>query len=63
MFISSTQNGNLEVPVFFLKAKQGYNIRKIGKYKWIQYILISAGMKFRNKKKFQHIPAHFEPWS
>jgi hypothetical protein len=38
------------------------------KYKWMQYILISAGMKFRNKKKFRysslyrHIPAHFENW-
>jgi hypothetical protein len=49
---SSVLNGNLEVPVFFSKVKQGYTFRKMKKYKWIQYALISAGMKFRNKKKF-----------
>jgi hypothetical protein len=32
---SSARNGNLEVPVYFLKAKQGYTTRKIGKDKWI----------------------------
>jgi hypothetical protein len=33
------------------------------KDKWIQYILICAGMKFRNKKKFQYgILAHFVHW-
>jgi hypothetical protein len=35
--------------------------------KWIYYILISAGMKFRNKKKFQYgipaQPAHFQHWN
>jgi hypothetical protein len=31
------------------------------KDKWIYYILIRAGMKFRNKKKFRYdILAHFE---
>jgi hypothetical protein len=28
---SATGNGNLEVPVYFLKSKQGYTIRKMGK--------------------------------
>jgi hypothetical protein len=31
--------------------------------KWLYYILISAGIKFRNKNKFRYdIPAHFERW-
>jgi hypothetical protein len=31
--------------------------------KWIQYILINAGMKFRNKKKFRYsIPAYTGPF-
>jgi hypothetical protein len=31
--------------------------------KWIYYVFISAGMKFRNKKKFLYgIPAHFKDW-
>jgi hypothetical protein len=31
--------------------------------KWMQYILLSAGKKFRNKSSgmvYRHIPAHFE---
>jgi hypothetical protein len=28
---SSARNGNLEAPVLFLKAKQGYAIRNMGK--------------------------------
>jgi len=28
ILITSTRNGNLEVPVFFFKAKQGYTARK-----------------------------------
>jgi hypothetical protein len=27
--VTSARNGNLEVPVYFLKAKQGYNVRKM----------------------------------
>jgi hypothetical protein len=29
--LTSARNGNLEVPVYFLKAKQGYIVRKIEK--------------------------------
>jgi hypothetical protein len=35
---------------------------KKDKYKWVQYILVSAGMKFRNRKNCQHIPDHFQHW-
>jgi hypothetical protein len=43
------RNGNLEVPLYLLKAKQGYTVRKrMEKVKCIQYILITVGMKFRN---------------
>jgi hypothetical protein len=53
-----------EVPVYFLKMKQGYTVRIMETDKWIRYILISAGMKFRNRKKFRYgTPAHFEHWS
>jgi hypothetical protein len=44
----SARNGYLELPVYFLKAKQGHTARKKrGKYKRISYIglLISAGKK------------------
>jgi hypothetical protein len=52
---TSARNGNVEVPVYFLKAKQGYTVRKLKKKgKWIWYIMISAGMKFRNKNKSQY---------
>jgi hypothetical protein len=47
---SSARNGNLEVAVYFLKAKQGYTVRKVEKGKWIQYIMISAGLKLRDKR-------------
>jgi hypothetical protein len=59
LFIGSApRNGDLEVPVYFLKVKQGY-VRKIEKYKLIHYILVNAGMKFGNKKKFRYgIPAY-----
>jgi hypothetical protein len=39
--------------IYFLKAKQRYTVRKMEKDKWMYYILISAGMKFKNTKKFQ----------
>jgi hypothetical protein len=29
----SVLNGNLEVPVYFIKAKRGYAVRKMGKRK------------------------------
>jgi hypothetical protein len=32
---SSARNGNLEVSVYFLKAKQGHTVRKIEGNKWI----------------------------
>jgi hypothetical protein len=32
---SSARNGNLEVPVSFLKPKQGYTVRKMEKDEWI----------------------------
>jgi hypothetical protein len=51
------------VPVYFLKAKQGYAARKMGEKKINGYVE-SAGMKFRNKGSshvvYGHIPAHFE---
>jgi hypothetical protein len=56
---SSARNGNLEVPVYLLKAKQGHAIRKMGKH----IHLISAGMKFGKKSSsmlYQNIRAHFE---
>jgi hypothetical protein len=31
------RNGNLEVPVNFLKAKQGRTVRKMEEDKWIEY--------------------------
>jgi hypothetical protein len=43
----SVLNRNSEVPVYFLKTKQGYAVRNIKRDKWIYYILISAGIKFR----------------
>jgi hypothetical protein len=40
-----------------------YRQKNIEKYKQIHYILISAGMKFRNKKKFLYgMPAHTGPF-
>jgi hypothetical protein len=32
---TSGRNGNSEVPVYFLKEKQGCTVRKIEKGKWI----------------------------
>jgi hypothetical protein len=31
----SARNGNLEVAVYFLKAKHGYTVRKLKKNRWI----------------------------
>jgi hypothetical protein len=57
---TSARNGNSEVPVHKLKAKQGYTVRKMEKDKMdTVYLHICARMKFRNKKKFQYdIPAY-----
>jgi hypothetical protein len=30
VIVISAQNGNAEVPVYFLKAKQGYTARRMG---------------------------------
>jgi hypothetical protein len=35
LFMTSVRNGNLEVPAYFLKARQRYTIRKMEKDKWI----------------------------
>jgi hypothetical protein len=46
--IRSAGNGNLEVLLYFLKAKQGFTARKIKKDKRIYvYLLTSSGMKFK----------------
>jgi hypothetical protein len=60
--VHSARKCNLEVPVYFLKAKQEYTVRKMKKkINGSSHIPISAGIKFRNKKKFWYgIPAHFE---
>jgi hypothetical protein len=62
LYVPSARNGNLEVPVYFLKTKQGYTVRKNGETKMVmQYILVSAGVKFRTKRKFRYgVLAHFE---
>jgi predicted glycosyltransferase involved in capsule biosynthesis len=54
--MSSARNGNSEVPVYFLNAKLGYIVRKIEKHKGVQYIFITAIMKFMNKKNFWYGP-------
>jgi hypothetical protein len=33
--ISNARNVNLQVPVYFLKGKQGYTVRKMEEDKWI----------------------------
>jgi hypothetical protein len=54
--------------VYFLKAKQGYTVRKMKKKIYIYIrpyrpMLISSGTKFRNKKKFQYgMPAYTGPF-
>jgi hypothetical protein len=56
-------NINSDMPVCFVKAKQEYTVRKMGKDKRIQSILISTGMKFSNRKKFRFgIPAYTGPF-
>jgi hypothetical protein len=53
----------MEVPVKFLKAEQGYTVRKTEQDKSMWYILISAGKKFGNKNKFCYgIPAYTGPF-
>jgi hypothetical protein len=46
-----------------MKAKQGNTVRtRKRRDKWTEYLLISAGMKFRNKNKFWYgIPAYTGP--
>jgi hypothetical protein len=48
------------VPIYFLKESKNIPSEKWGKkYKGIYYILISAGMRFWNKKKFRYgIPVY-----
>jgi hypothetical protein len=42
------------MPVYLLKARQGYTVTKTEKGKWTCYISINAGMKFRYKEKFRY---------
>jgi hypothetical protein len=53
----------LEVPVYFLKAKQGYTVRKMETDKWTYCIMISEHIKFSNKKKFWYgMTAYTDPF-
>jgi hypothetical protein len=58
---SSVRNGNLEVHVYFLKAKKDIpseKLKKINGYSLV-YTLISSCMTFRQKNKFRYgITAH-----
>jgi hypothetical protein len=38
IIIISAQNGNLEVSLYFVTAKEGYTVRKMGTDKRLQYI-------------------------
>jgi hypothetical protein len=60
----SARNGNLEVPVYVIKAKQGYTVRKMEEnINGYSFILRSAGMKFRKKMKFRYgMPAYTGPF-
>jgi hypothetical protein len=59
--IVSARNGNLEMPAHFVKVKQEYYVRKMEKINGY-FILIIAGMKFRNKKQFRYgVPAYTGP--
>jgi hypothetical protein len=40
--VYDARNGNVELPEYFLKAKQAYSFRKMEKYKLI-YIEVRAG--------------------
>jgi hypothetical protein len=51
------------VSLYLLKAKQENAFRNMERYKWIYYILVSAGVKFRNRKKFRFgIPVYTGPF-
>jgi hypothetical protein len=63
LFTTSARNGVSEVPLCFLKAKQGYTVRKMEADKWIWYTLVSTGMNFRSKNKFRYgIPVFAAPF-
>jgi hypothetical protein len=47
----SALNGNIKVQAHFLKAKQGYDVRKVEKDKWIYYIFISTGHEIQEQKE------------
>jgi hypothetical protein len=58
---------NLEVLVYFLKVIMRIYRQKNGQNnKWLWYILISAGIKFRKKKisgmVYQQISVYLERW-
>jgi hypothetical protein len=42
--LGSIRYVNSEVPVRFLKSKQGYTVRKSETYKRVEYVLIGAGL-------------------
>jgi hypothetical protein len=42
--MATARNGNLELPVYFLKAKERYTVRQTEEEKWIYYILINYFM-------------------
>jgi hypothetical protein len=39
--LPSARNGNSEAPVYFLETNQWHTVRKMEKYKWLCYMLIS----------------------
>jgi hypothetical protein len=61
--ITSARNGNLEVRDIFLKAKQGYTVRKMETDKLTYCIMISEHIQFSNKKKFWYgMTAYTDPF-
>jgi hypothetical protein len=58
-FSTCDPNGNLEVKVGFLKAKQGYKPRKIEKDKW-NTVYYKSRYEIQEQKQFRHIQHHFE---
>jgi hypothetical protein len=58
LIVTGARNENLELPVRFLKGKQGYSVRKMEKYKWIYGIFIGVGTEVKNIKFRYGIPAN-----
>jgi uncharacterized membrane-anchored protein YitT (DUF2179 family) len=49
--VSSARNGNLEVPVYVLKAKQGYTVRKMEKYIWMVVYIDKCRYEIQEQKE------------